>query len=423
MRVASVVSAIAVGLALGSAVVLAPLVTRDATPSAMSEGHARPTTAAAPWSTIAAVTLNRDRPGTAPGTGEKALEREKTSDRGREPKVDVQAKATDTPWAAQVTMATASAPGRRTASRATSDEQRAQLVRELQSELKRVGCYIGAIDGEWDHASKAAMGAFNDRVNATLPFDEPDFILLTLVQGHRGHACGQSCPSGQMLDSAGRCLPTAVVAGATGRARQQMAAARATAPASTVQITRSESAPATRSTSAAAQPPVAAPPRPVLAVRPAGKLVVGRETDVATDSRATNPHAPVDRKLTAAVSPPEPLPGRMAIGGPVASSHDVTPQSSQPLAASRVAAAPTGTVMDAPIALSQADGGNVAVTTPAAPPVQHKTGNWKTNRPGEAKTKYIAQRPPPAAVPQRPSKSVRQRQMVYDMFQNPSRQN
>ncbi len=54
-----------------------------------------------------------------------------------------------------------------------------------------------------------------DRVNATLPMDEPDYILLTLVQGHTAAACGADCPSGQAISESGRCVPNAVVAGAT----------------------------------------------------------------------------------------------------------------------------------------------------------------------------------------------------------------
>lgn len=54
-----------------------------------------------------------------------------------------------------------------------------------------------------------------DRVNATLPMEEPDYILLTLVQGHTAAACGTECPSGQAISANGRCVPNAVVAGAT----------------------------------------------------------------------------------------------------------------------------------------------------------------------------------------------------------------
>ena len=63
------------------------------------------------------------------------------------------------------------------------------LARQLQSELKRVGCYDGEISGVWTPRTRTAMKAFTDRVNATLPVHKPDQILLALVQNHHGVAC------------------------------------------------------------------------------------------------------------------------------------------------------------------------------------------------------------------------------------------
>jgi hypothetical protein len=65
----------------------------------------------------------------------------------------------------------------------------AALARQLQSELRRVGCYDGEVSGVWTPRTRAAMKAFTDRVNASLPVDKPDQILLALVQGHQGVAC------------------------------------------------------------------------------------------------------------------------------------------------------------------------------------------------------------------------------------------
>jgi hypothetical protein len=65
----------------------------------------------------------------------------------------------------------------------------AALARQLQSELRRVGCYDGELSGVWSLRTRAAMKAFTDRVNASLPVDKPDQILLALVQNHQGVAC------------------------------------------------------------------------------------------------------------------------------------------------------------------------------------------------------------------------------------------
>lgn len=89
---------------------------------------------------------------------------------------------------------------------------RASLARELQRELKRVGCYSGDINGAWTTSSRMAMKAFTDRVNATLPIDTPDYVLLSLVQGHQDKACGAGCPAGQTSTETSACVPSAVFA-------------------------------------------------------------------------------------------------------------------------------------------------------------------------------------------------------------------
>lgn len=103
-------------------------------------------------------------------------------------------------------------PAPMTSSRPGDGEARADLARSIQRELKRVGCYGGDITGLWNPSTRRAMSAFMDRVNATLPVDQPDYILLTLVQGHKAAACGAPCPKGQVAADAGRCVPTAVMA-------------------------------------------------------------------------------------------------------------------------------------------------------------------------------------------------------------------
>lgn len=90
---------------------------------------------------------------------------------------------------------------------------RAALARALQRELKRVGCYSGEITGVWTTSSRMAMKAFTERVNATLPVDAPDPVLLSLVQGHREKACATVCPAGQTAADGGACTPNAVPAG------------------------------------------------------------------------------------------------------------------------------------------------------------------------------------------------------------------
>lgn len=96
-----------------------------------------------------------------------------------------------------------------------------ELVNQLQSELQRVGCYAGRIDGDWGPASRFAMAEFTKSVNAVLPTDRPDEILLSLVRRHAGPACGNN--------------PTDTIVAGTGRS--QLAAAGAASSSWTVRVT------------------------------------------------------------------------------------------------------------------------------------------------------------------------------------------
>jgi hypothetical protein len=84
-------------------------------------------------------------------------------------------------------------------------DARYKLVLDIQQQLRRAGCYWGRIDGSWGYATKDAMKEFTDRVNATLPLDQPDYVQLTLIQSQSGEMCG-ACPAGQSLSASGRCV-------------------------------------------------------------------------------------------------------------------------------------------------------------------------------------------------------------------------
>jgi hypothetical protein len=150
---------------------------------------------------------------------------------------------------------------------------RASLARELQRELKRVGCYDGEVNGIWTTTTRVAMKTFTDRVNASLPIDAPDYVLLSLVQGQQDKVCGASCPAGQVAGEGGRCLPQGVI-GQTARAEP---ADRIVEPADS-----KISVPPTSSTSGAMTPALATAAVGGLA---AGSLAAKRDA-VATPERA-----------------------------------------------------------------------------------------------------------------------------------------
>jgi hypothetical protein len=164
---------------------------------------------------------------------------------------------------------------------------RASLARELQLELRRVGCYAAEPNGVWTPASRKAMKSFTERVNASLPVGEPDEILLALVQAHRGEACGAPCPAGQGLAEDGRCLPGAILAQAARKASAPtVIAARPRGP----QADKPAPAIAAWSTTSAVLPPPPSPP-PALAGRMA---LAGPMSDVAPATIGEAPPGPAD---------------------------------------------------------------------------------------------------------------------------------
>ena len=187
-----------------------------------------------------------------------------------------------TDWQTTVVSAATPAPTELTP---RDPDARYKLVLDIQQQLRRAGCYWGRIDGSWGYATKDAMKEFTDRVNAALPLDQPDYVQLTLIQSHSDKVCG-ACPAGQSLSASGRCVGLPITA-------------------QTVTATQKEVLP----WKANAVPGA-----------PAGQ--------------------PLFKPVPTVVVSTEPLPGHMAIGGPVPTSVDV--QQSAPPATPGAAAAPPG---------------------------------------------------------------------------------
>jgi hypothetical protein len=141
------------------------------------------------------------------------------------------------------------------------------LIVDIQKQLKRLGCYYGRIDGSWGEGTKEAVTYFTSRVNAALPVDKPDPVLLTLLKAHGGTSCGASasCPAGQAATADGRCVAQTAAYGSHAGP---------------------QSAPAPETLPWKANPNTAQAPQPLF------------------------------RPVPTSIISSEPLPGRMAIGGP-----------------------------------------------------------------------------------------------------------
>jgi hypothetical protein len=79
------------------------------------------------------------------------------------------------------------------------------IARELQAELKRVGCDPGAADGNWSAKSRDALGQFNRRAGLDLDTQGPTVNALEAVRVQRGRICPLICGSGQRADGE-RCV-------------------------------------------------------------------------------------------------------------------------------------------------------------------------------------------------------------------------
>jgi hypothetical protein len=137
----------------------------------------------------------------------------------------------------------------------------AALTRELQRGLKRVGCYDGEINGVWTQQSRNAMRAFTARINAKLPVDAPDGVLLALLQGQSERTCDASCPVGESLAADGRCLPHALLAKKLpAPATDAVTVTEGTPPSSTITGWTSATTGSDNASGGAAPPPAAVAP-------------------------------------------------------------------------------------------------------------------------------------------------------------------
>ena len=79
------------------------------------------------------------------------------------------------------------------------------VARELQVELRRVGCDPGTTDGNWSTRSRDALDQFNRRAGMDLDTRGATIAALDAVRGQRGRICPLFCASGQRAEG-DRCV-------------------------------------------------------------------------------------------------------------------------------------------------------------------------------------------------------------------------
>lgn len=72
-----------------------------------------------------------------------------------------------------------------------SSEPQQTLVHQIQAELRQLGCYNGAVDGQWSEATQQAMRTLGERASVLRPVDTPDYIMLALARSQPSDICAE----------------------------------------------------------------------------------------------------------------------------------------------------------------------------------------------------------------------------------------
>jgi hypothetical protein len=73
------------------------------------------------------------------------------------------------------------------------------IARELQAELKRVGCDPGNIDGDWNAASRRALEIFNKHAGTKLDVRVANLNALSVIGSRTSRICPLTCDRGSRV--------------------------------------------------------------------------------------------------------------------------------------------------------------------------------------------------------------------------------
>ncbi|MBN9006229.1 MAG: caspase family protein [Rhizobiales bacterium] len=71
-----------------------------------------------------------------------------------------------------------------------------EITKSVQTELRRVGCYSGSADGDWDKASRASLEKFNRYAGAKLDIKLASLDTLDVIKGKSARVCPLICRHG-----------------------------------------------------------------------------------------------------------------------------------------------------------------------------------------------------------------------------------
>jgi uncharacterized caspase-like protein len=88
------------------------------------------------------------------------------------------------------------APGQGNPDAAKSDRPLQDIPRLLQTELRRVGCKTGEVDGEWNASARQALSSFNDNAGTRFDVKLASLDALDAVRARPGRVCPLDCERG-----------------------------------------------------------------------------------------------------------------------------------------------------------------------------------------------------------------------------------
>jgi len=75
-----------------------------------------------------------------------------------------------------------------------------EIAKSVQTELRRVGCYTGSVDGDWDKASRTSLEKFNRYADAKLNVRVASLDTLDAVKSKTARVCPLICRHGYKAD-------------------------------------------------------------------------------------------------------------------------------------------------------------------------------------------------------------------------------
>jgi uncharacterized caspase-like protein len=134
-------------------------------------------------------------------TKAEALQQAKAAEDARLALEAARAKAGDNkPGDQQVASLTPPAQTDQASQVAQASQNGSDVTRLLQSELRRVGCNTGAVDGNWNDAAQRSLSLFNRHAGTTLDVKKASLDSLDVVKSKTGRICPLVCDHGYKAD-------------------------------------------------------------------------------------------------------------------------------------------------------------------------------------------------------------------------------